>query len=436
MYGFVHSGGEMRINSIEISNFRSFRKLKIELGKFNVLIGPNAAGKSNFIQIFKFIRDIVSFGLENAVSMQGGGEYLRNLNLNGKENQLRAKINISPFNRVRAMKETSAGFIGIRPVVFDDEFILEFAEKGSECYVAYECLYQKFEFFSMSDANDYENMQDHLGMAELKIINDNGVFSIDFKKDEHLPISKDDLLPSLYIDIQSFANSDRLRKTLFIENQYYMPHPDSVRKAIGDICIYDLDPNQPKSVTSIAGKAELEENGENLAIILKKILSDKDKSRKLFNLIKYMLPFVEDLEVEKFLDKYLQLTVKEKFVPNQYLPASLMSSGSLFIIAIIIALYFENKTVSIFEEPARRIHPFLISKVIDMMKDASKTRQVLLSTHNPEIVKYAGLDNIFFVSRDEEGFSVINRPGDQAETRAFLENEIGIEELYIQNLLS
>jgi hypothetical protein len=38
-----------------------------------------------------------------------------------------------------------------------------------------------------------------------------------------------------------------------------MPHPDSVRKAIGDISIYDLDPNQPKSVTSIAGKAELEE---------------------------------------------------------------------------------------------------------------------------------------------------------------------------------
>ena len=34
-----------------------------------------------------------------------------------------------------------------------------------------------------------------------------------------------------------------------------------------------------------------------------------------------------------------------------------------------------------------------------------------------------------------KGFSIISRPGDKEEVRTFLANEIGIEELYVQNLL-
>lgn len=39
----------MAIKKIRISNFKSFTDLEIEFGKFNVLIGANASGKSNFI---------------------------------------------------------------------------------------------------------------------------------------------------------------------------------------------------------------------------------------------------------------------------------------------------------------------------------------------------------------------------------------------------
>ena len=47
----------------------------------NVLIGANASGKSNFVHIFQFLRDIVTDGLKNAISLQGGFEYLTNVNL-------------------------------------------------------------------------------------------------------------------------------------------------------------------------------------------------------------------------------------------------------------------------------------------------------------------------------------------------------------------
>ena len=71
----------MGIKKIKVSNFKSFKELEIDLNQFNVLVGANAAGKSSFIQIFDFIRDIIKSGLSNAISMQGGVEYLRNLNI-------------------------------------------------------------------------------------------------------------------------------------------------------------------------------------------------------------------------------------------------------------------------------------------------------------------------------------------------------------------
>ena len=68
----------MAIKRIKVSNFKSFKKLDVRLGKFTILIGANASGKSNFVQIFKFIRDINTLGLDNAVSLQGS-EYLTNI---------------------------------------------------------------------------------------------------------------------------------------------------------------------------------------------------------------------------------------------------------------------------------------------------------------------------------------------------------------------
>ena len=146
---------------------------------------------------------------------------------------------------------------------------------------------------------------------------------------------------------------------------------------------------------------------------------------------------MDNLDVEKMFDKTLLLKLKEVYSDKHYLPASLISDGTISIIALIIALYFEKNPVAFFEEAERRIHPHLISKVIDMMKDASAHKQIIVSTHNPEVVKYAGLDleSLMLVSRDKEGYSTIDRPHKKKDLSVFLKNEIGIEELFVQNLL-
>ncbi len=186
----------------------------------------------------------------------------------------------------------------------------------------------------------------------------------------------------------------------------------------------------------ITGKAELEKDGVNLSIVLKNILENKDNRRKFFNLVKDALPFVDDIDIEQVADKSLIFNLRETYSKRQYLPAALISDGTINITALIIALYFEKNGIIMIEEVERNIHPYLISKLVNMMQDASREKQIVITTHNPEIVKHAVLENILLVSRDDTGFSKISKPNDKEEVKTFLKNEIGIDELYIQNLLT
>jgi hypothetical protein len=57
------------ISSIEVQNFKGFRDLKLSgLGPFHVLVGPNGSGKSSFFEILEFVKDLLLFDVQEAVS--------------------------------------------------------------------------------------------------------------------------------------------------------------------------------------------------------------------------------------------------------------------------------------------------------------------------------------------------------------------------------
>ena len=416
----------MSIKRIEVKNFKSFKELKIDLGKFNVVIGANASGKSNFVHIFKFLRDIIRSGLDNAISMQGGVEYLRNMNIGASEPLSIKVVSDKEFGWLG--RRTKAGLIGIKTYETIYEFTLRFNKRGSGFRIVKDELIQKCKF------TKFERKATEM-LGEIFISRSNGRVKIGFNTPK-VPLKKEDIFPLFLRVFPSFLREKKLPKhTLLSETPYFFMSP--LKSIFSEIAIYDFDPKLPKKATPITGKAELEEDGSNLSIILKNITGDREKRRKLFNLVKDLLPFVEDLGVEKFADKSLLFKLKESYFKTQYLPASLISDGTINMTALIVALYFEKKPFIIIEEPERNIHPSLISKVVEMMKDASRTqeKQIVVTTHNPEFVKYAGLENLLLVSRDEDGFSTVSRPADKEEVKTFLKNDIGIEELYIQNLL-
>ena len=69
----------MLISRIILKNWRNFRSVDVELNERAFVVGPNASGKSNFLDVFKFLRDIAKQGggLQKAVSDRGGISKLR-----------------------------------------------------------------------------------------------------------------------------------------------------------------------------------------------------------------------------------------------------------------------------------------------------------------------------------------------------------------------
>lgn len=410
----------MAIKKIRVINFKSFKEMEIELGNFNVLIGANASGKSNFIQIFQFLRDIINIGLNNAISMQGGVEYLRNINIGPSEN---LSIDLITDKEIRWLaKKTKEGLIGTKACEANYGFAMKFKKKGPKIEILRDKLSLKCDFLKLEEKKFEE--KEKIGQGEITISHVNGKVKTNIGA--ALPIKEDDIIPP-------FVRERLPSNTLLLENAYFFP--PRLNDIFSEISIYDFDPKLPKKSTPITGKAELEEEGSNLSIVLKNIIEDKNKKRKLFNLISEVLPFVDDVDVEKFADKSLLFKLREKYFKKQYLPASLVSDGTINITSLIVALYFEKKLLTIIEEPERNIHPHLISKVVNMMKEASQEKQIIVTTHNPEIIRHAELENILLISRDREGFSTVSRPADNKEVKEFLKKEIGIEELFVQNLL-
>jgi len=139
--------------------------------------------------------------------------------------------------------------------------------------------------------------------------------------------------------------------------------------------------------------------------------------------------------VERITDRALITTLREEYA-GEAIPSFLVSDGTINLTALVALLYFEDKPVVIIEEPERNIHPALIAKLVSMMQDvaAHLDRQILITTHHPEVVKYGGMENILLVKRDPMGYSVITRPAEREELEVFLET-MGIDELYVQDLL-
>jgi predicted ATPase len=71
----------MRFERIELKNWKNFPSVDVKLASRVFLVGPNAIGKSNFLDAFRFLRDLVieGGGLAQAVKVHGGMRGVRSL---------------------------------------------------------------------------------------------------------------------------------------------------------------------------------------------------------------------------------------------------------------------------------------------------------------------------------------------------------------------
>lgn len=72
-------GKMFRFTHIKLGNWRNFAQVNVDLERRGFLIGPNASGKSNFLDVFRFLSDLVSVGggFQEAVRKRSGVSSLR-----------------------------------------------------------------------------------------------------------------------------------------------------------------------------------------------------------------------------------------------------------------------------------------------------------------------------------------------------------------------
>ena len=72
----------MIIKRLKVKNWRNFRELNVPFRERQFIVGANASGKSNLLDIFRFLRDIVKAeggGFQKAVKDRGGVSKIRSL---------------------------------------------------------------------------------------------------------------------------------------------------------------------------------------------------------------------------------------------------------------------------------------------------------------------------------------------------------------------
>ena len=72
----------MFVSHLKVRNWRNFPRIDVDLQNRQFVVGPNASGKTNLMDVFRFLRDIVKIeggGLQKAVADRGGMTKIRNL---------------------------------------------------------------------------------------------------------------------------------------------------------------------------------------------------------------------------------------------------------------------------------------------------------------------------------------------------------------------
>jgi len=69
-----------------------------------------------------------------------------------------------------------------------------------------------------------------------------------------------------------------------------------------------------------------------------------------------------------------------------FVPAESMSEGLLYFLAFAALPYLDPTSLLLVEEPENGLHPARIVEVIRILRDVSKTMQVVLATHSPLVI--------------------------------------------------
>ena len=381
------------IKRLQVKNYKSLKNLDLELGKRNLLVGPNMSGKSNLIDSLKFLTQTCISGV-NAAFLERGG-----------------------FSEV-AWKGEDAGPISFRLIIE-----LEAGEK------------------EMGKSYEYE----------ISIIgSQKGLISVER---EHL-ILKTAEKESTLIDLRNgqgkiervdgkiaFNTEDPSRSAL----EFSVPGWEGmeVKSYISSYRYYHLSPAIMKQANAAVAQQYLMENGQNFSSWLMTLQTGyPEEFRSIRQVARDSLSGIEEILTSPTQFATTYLTTREKHL---YQPINIwhMSDGEILFLAwlsLIFAPASFGAPLFCAEELENHLHPRLLEILVEVSNQrqkelGSQAAQIILTTHSPHLVDKVNLDDLV-VFEKSDGATRGRRASSKAHLRELLEREqLGLGELWYSGAL-
>ncbi len=346
------------IRSIRISNYRSLGgDLDVALGPLTALVGPNGAGKSNFLDALAFLADAMHLGLESALTKRQG---------------------------IGAVRRWGAG----RP--FDVKLEVEAA--GGDWSGSYSFTLTGDRIEEQRVKSETAAVQGPHGVTQFRA--ENGSWE------------------SGPADLRPKVSPNALALPLLAADERFRPLADELR----GIAVYTIFPDTLREPQKYDPAKPMGRNGQNWASILK---DDRDGTL-VADLVAVLERLTGDVRGLRAKPVGGYITVKfEHRVPEgtrrtKWFDAAQESDGTLRVAGIVTALrQAPAPTLIGLEEPELTVHPGAFDLIIDYVREATADRQVVLTTHSPELLDRLLPEEIRLVSPTPDGSRIDPVPAER-----------------------
>lgn len=339
MFDTNGSSGVARLRQVHIRNYKSIGQATVDLRPLTLFVGPNGAGKSNFLDALAFVSDCLNDSPEMAFKNRGG---------------------------IAAVRRRSGGHpthIGIR-------LLMELADNQLADY-AFEIAAQRGEKFSI--AREKCVVQEFMG-ATHSFERRGGEFTTE--------------IPG----IRARVAADRLGLFVASATDEFRPLFDF----LSSMSFYSIVPSKLRELQLPDAGDLLKRDGSNAAAVLKQIQDQSpERYSRICSLLSAAVNGIEGAShrsVGQFETVEFRQDVGLKHAWT--FDALNVSDGTLRLLGLLLAVYQPGSaTVLGIEEPEATVHPAVTEQILEVLQDAARLRQVLVTTHSPDLLDFPELDD-------------------------------------------